>query len=134
MQRIFDKVIPIGQLNPVLFDRNKRRLDITFSVQRVQDTIADAEVFCLDHDANIPRTGNIKLFSTASGGESVVALIVNGELIEHELTRETGKFTEHSYHIVGSPVFAPTPGVDKLLLETGDFILLETGDKILLEV
>jgi len=61
-----------------------------------------------------------------------VALIVNGELLSHELVKEIGSFTEHSYHIVGSPVFAPAADA-RMLMETGDFMLMETGDKMLLE-
>jgi len=129
--RVFDVVTELGALDPVLFDRNKRRVDISFNVQRVQDTITDADIYILDHESTVPRTGDIKLL--VAGLDSFTALIVNGNLIANELVRQNGKETEHAYRLVGSLLFAPTPGVDKMLLETGDFMLLETGDKMLLE-
>ncbi len=119
----------------MLIDRQKRRLEISFNVQRVQPSIKDAENYINDHEETIPRTGDIKLLAMPSmaGPPGVVALVVNGSLLSQELVRQIGSFTEHSYQIVGSPLFAPTPGSDFLLLQTGDFLLLETGDKILLE-
>lgn len=122
-------------ISPLLLDRNKRKVDITFSVQRVQDSINEAEDFCLIHEATIPRTGDIKLITSDPGAsaEAIIALVVNGALVSFELVRQIGSFTEHSYHISGAPIFSPTPGVDKMLMETGDFMLMETSDKMLLE-
>jgi len=134
MVRVFDVFIPIGATNPVLFDRNKRRVEIAFTVKRVQSTIADAENYCLEHDETIPRTGDIKLYAVQVGfSPSVVALVVNGELLTHELIKEIGKLTEHQYRIVGSPVFAPTPEVDVLVTEGGDHLVTEGGDRISVE-
>lgn len=126
----------LNALGPALLDRNKRRCDISFTVSRVHDTIKDAEDYIADHEFTVPRTGDVKLIASATGilPSTPVALIVNGVVLSMALTRQIGKFTEHSYNITGSPIFAPTPEVDRMLLETGDFILLETGDKILLEV
>ena len=132
IQRIFDVVVALGEVSPVLYDRNKRKADITFSVQRVQDSIKDAEDFCLIHEATVPRTGDVKLITTASIDNASSALVVNGELLSHELVRQIGSFTEHSYHIIGSLLFAPDVGA-RMLMETGDFMLIETGDKMLLE-
>ncbi len=135
MHRIFDVVIPIGTVSPVLYDRNKRKVEISFTVQRVHESIKDAEIYIYTHESTVPRSGDVKLFAMAYGSPSpiVAALIVNGALLSHELVRQIGSFTEHEYRIVGSVIFAPTPEADKMLLETEDFILLETGDKILLE-
>ncbi len=121
--------------SPVLIDRNKKRAEISFNVQRTHDSIKDAENYINDHEETIPRTGDIKLLAMPSIAlpTGVVALVVNGALLSQELVRQIGSFTEHSYQIAGSPIFAPTPGADFMLLETGDFLLLETGDKILLE-
>ncbi len=133
--RIFDVVIPIGEISPVLYDRNKRRADISFNVQRVHDSIKDAENYINVHEETVPRTGDIKLYVSVYGitSSTPIALVVNGALLSQELVREIGAFSEHHYEITGSLLFAPTPDVDRMLLETGDFILLETGDKILLE-
>lgn len=131
MHRYFDVVVALQTLNPVLMDRNKRRVEISFNIPRVHDTIADAEVFCLDHDANIPRTGDVKLITM--GTEAVIALIVNGALVSHELARQIGKFTEHAYRITGSPIFAPTPGEQAIATEDGSLITTEDGSPILVE-
>ena len=135
MQRYFDVVIPIAALDPVLLDRNKRRADISFTVQRVHATIKDAEIFCADHDATIPRTGDIKLISMPEvfTSTTIIALIVNGALLSHELVKQIGKFTEHAYRIAGSPIFAPTPGGDHITTEDGDRITTETGDTLVVE-
>lgn len=121
----------LGNLSPVLFDRAKRRVDISFRVQRVHSTITDADVFCLDHELTVPRDGDIKLIT--SGTETVIALIVNGSLVQHELTRQIGKFTEHAYTVIGSPIFAPTPGEDHIITEDGDRITTEDGDALIVE-
>ncbi len=133
--RIFDVVIPIGEVSPVLYDRNKRRADISFNVQRVHASIKDAENYINVHEETVPRTGDIKLYVSVYGitSSTPVALVVNGSLLSQELVRQIGAFTEHAYNITGSLLFTVIPGTDKLLLETGDFLLLETGDKILLE-
>lgn len=131
IQRIFDVVVELGALNPVLFDRNKRKVDITFSVQRVQDTITNADIFILDHESTVPRIGDVKLL--VSGTDSVTALVVNGKLISNELVTQNGKQTEHSYHIIGSLLFAPTPGEDNLVTEGGDRITTEGGDELVVE-
>lgn len=134
IQRIFDVVVELGALDPVLFDRGKRKVDITFSVQRVQDTIKDADIYILDHETTVPRTGDIKLIGTVGLLPSaVVALIVNGKLISNELVKQNGKETEHAYHITGSLLFAPTPGTDHLVTEGGDRITTETGDTLVVE-
>jgi len=83
IQRIFDVVVELGTLNPVLFDRNKRKVDITFNVQRVQPTITDAEDFCLIHEAMVPRTGDIKLIPSIGIDLSPAA----NALIAHNSTR-----------------------------------------------
>lgn len=136
MQRIFEVVIPLSTLDPVLMDRNKRRVDISFTVQRIHATIKAAEEYISDHDALIPRTGDVKLISEGTlFGSSITALIVNGALAQHELIRQIGKFTEHAYRITGSPIFAPGPPSepDHLVTESGDRITTETGDEITVE-
>ena len=129
--RYFDIVIPIAELDPVLLDRNKRRVDISFSVERVHDSIKAAEEYINDHDTLIPRTGDIKLITM--GTETVISLVINGALLSHELVRQIGKFTEHAYRISGSTQFAPTPGADHLVTEGGDTITTEGGDKLVVE-
>lgn len=135
MQRVADMVIELGELNPTPLDRNKRKADISFTIDRIHATIGDAEAYILDHDSTVPRTGDVKLIVSVYGivATTPYALIVNGAVISHELAVQYGKFTRHNYHIMGAPLFSVTPGTDRILLETGDFILLETGDKILLE-
>ncbi len=134
--RIFDVVIPIGEVSPVLYDRNKRRADISFNVQRVHASIKDAENYINVHEATVPRTGDIKLWVSVYGivSSTPVALVVNGSLLSQELVKEIGSFTEHHYEITGSLLFAPTPGETFLVTEDGDFITTEDGDKILVEV
>src|SRR5258707_4768259 len=89
IQRIFDVVVALGEVSPVLYDRNKRKVDATFSVQRVQDSIHDAEEFCLIHEATVPRFGDIKLIVSTGGFVSASqALVINGELLSHELARQ----------------------------------------------
>lgn len=134
IQRICDVVVELGAIDPVVMDRNKRRADISFNVRRVQSTIKGAEEYLLDHDATIPRTGDVKLIVSGFGFSGVgSALIINGALISHELVRQIGKFTEHSYQILGAPLFAPTPGTDHITTEDGDTITTEDGDKLILE-
>jgi len=132
MERVFDVVVPLGATDPVLFDRNKRKADITFNVQRVQATIKDAENFCNVHEATVPRTGDIKLIVDPMTSGSAFALLINAELISHELTKQIGKFTEHAYHITGAGMFTEVK-TDFMATEDGFHVLTETSDKILME-
>jgi len=131
ISRIFDVVVELAALDPVAFDRGKRRVEITFSIQRVQSTITDADIFILDHESTVPRTGDVKLL--VSGTDSLTALIVNGSLVSNELIEQNGKETEHAYRIVGSLLFAPTPGEDHIVTEGGDRITTEGGDALVVE-
>lgn len=134
--RICDLVIPLGELNPVPMDRNKRRADISFSVSRVHATIKAAEEYILDHDATIPRTGDAKLV-VGDGSittEAPYALIINGALVTHELTSYIGKKTEHAYTIIGSLLFSVIPDEPyAIATEDGSFITTEDGSPILVE-
>ena len=136
IQRILDVVTVLGELSPQPLDRNKRRVEISFSVGRVHESIKAAEQYINEHEATIPRTGDVKLLSDDYGILSptvVVALIVNGNLLSHELTTYIGKYTVHTYRIVGSLIFAPTPEADHITTEAGDRITTETGDTLVVE-
>ena len=134
--RICDVVIPLGELNPVPMDRNKRRADVSFSVARIHDTIKAAEEYILDHDATIPRTGDAKLIVSVYGitTSNPYALIINGALVSHELVQQIGKFTLHAYTLQGAPLFPVVPDepthittedVDRITTETGDTLVIE---------
>lgn len=133
--RYFDVVIPLGELDPVPLDRNKRRANVSFNVSRVHASIKDSETYILDHDTTVPRTGDAKLIVSVEGITTNIpyALIINGALVSWELVSYIGSKTEHAYTITGAPLFSVDPGVDRMLLETGDFMLMETGDKMLLD-
>lgn len=129
VDRIYDVVPALQQIDPVFMDRELRKFDIAFSVTRVHESIDAAEQYIQNHDAAVPDTGLIT-FTTVSG---LLWTLTNGALLYDNLTKETGATTIHQYNIVGGQPFAPAPVAGFMLVESGDHMLLETGDKMLLE-
>ena|SRR5215831_3467626 len=107
VDRIFDVVVPINDVSPVLFDRITSKSDITFSVYRTFDNINDSEDFLLELEENLPRTGNIQFTS----GSGLIRYIPNGSIVDYSLVKETGATMLHTYHIIGGPTgtSAPSP-------------------------
>ncbi len=95
----------MGDVTPTLFDRGTRRLDLSFTIQRVHASIKASELFIGNHQNEVPRTGAIKLTSSSSG----TIFILNGFLTDIQLVQEIGATTSHSYQIVGG-VFDTHPG------------------------
>jgi hypothetical protein len=126
VQRVFDVVVALGELNPVLFDRGVRRTIVDFQVARIHASLEAAEFYILDHDALIPSSGLVQF--TASNGS--IRNLLNATLFSHQRIGIFGKATLHSYHIEGGHFVS---AAFYILTETGDHILLETAGKIEME-
>jgi len=87
----------LGDVPPTLFDRGTRRLDLSFTIQRVHASIKASESFIGNHPNQVPQSGAIKL--TTSGSEAI--FILNGFVTDIQLIQEIGATTAHSYQIVG---------------------------------
>jgi len=125
VQRIFDLVVPLGELNPVPFERSVRRTTFDFQISRIHDTISAAEEFIFDHDADVPSSGAVKFTSSDGLG---IRYLINARLITHSLIKYIGKTTTHSYHIEGGRLW-PAPAY-YILTEDEFYILTEDGFKI----
>lgn len=97
MDRVFDVVIPIAELNPELFDRVCRKLTFTFTVQRTHDDAETSELFILDLDSDLPSSGTVKLTPTSSAS---FRYIPNGFVINHQ-SQQNGATSITTYTIVG---------------------------------
>jgi len=97
--RLFDFVVPVGDVDSVMFDRVCTTFDAFFMVQRSHATIALSEAFILQLDSNIPTSGIITFTTTGPG--AFTRTIPNGYLVDHELIQEMGATTFHQYHISG---------------------------------
>src|SRR5258707_748 len=97
MDRVFDVVIPIAELNPELFDRVCRKLTFTFTVQRTHADAETSELFILDLDADIPSSGTVKLTPTSSAS---FRYIPNGFVVNHQ-SQQNGATSITTYTIVG---------------------------------
>jgi len=100
----------LGDVPPTLFDRGTRRLDLSFTVQRVHTSIKASELFIGNHPNQVPQSGAIKL--TTTGSETI--FILNGFVTDIQLVQEIGATTGHSYRIVGG-VFDVHPGRPRTL-------------------
>jgi hypothetical protein len=128
--RLIDIVFPIGALNPLTFDRTTRESTLDFMVSRVHDSPEDAELYIAAHDAAIPSSGPVQV--TTSDGE--IRYLMEAKLITHQLIRQIGKTTFHSYHIEGGQIsLTDAPAAFFILTEDGFYILTEDGFKIELE-
>jgi len=103
--RLFDFVVPIGDVDCLLLDRVITTTDATFIVKRTHASKTDSEAFILQLDANIPTSGTV-IFTT-TGPSPGTRLIPNGFVLDHSLLEEDGATTYHQYHIAGGPPVAP---------------------------
>jgi len=105
MDRVFDVVIPVDQLDPTLFDRVCRKVTFTFQVQVAHGNADNSEQFILDLDGNLPSTGTVKLTPTNS---TSYRYIPNGVVTGHQ-TQQIGATTQTTYTIVGGQPTATAP-------------------------
>ena len=102
--RLFDVVVPLGDLDVTLFDRVNTTCDLTFTVARTFDDQETAETFLLQLDSNLPSSGTVTF--TTTGPTPVTRTIPNGYVVDHSLVQEQGATTFHQYHIIGGPPVA----------------------------
>lgn len=103
--RLFEFVVPVGNVDALLFDRVNSKTDFTFTVARTHSDTATSEAFILQLDNALPVSGAVTL--TTTGPTPATRVIENGYLVDHELIAETGATTLHQYHIIGGPPVAP---------------------------
>ncbi len=127
--RSIEVVQGLGAVNPTLYDRGTRTIDLSFTVTRNHGTIESADVFIAKHERSIPQSGPVKL-ETMSGS---VAYVTNGVLVDFQLINQIGSTTSHSYHITGGLFITIPQEFSYILTEGSDFILTELGDRILIE-
>ena len=105
MDRIFDIVIPLAELNPELFDRTCRKITFTFTVKATHANAAAAEQFIMDLDSNLPSSGTVKLTPT---GSTSYRYIPNGRVVNHQ-SEYVGATTTTVYTIVGGQPTSTAP-------------------------
>jgi hypothetical protein len=105
VERKADVFLPLAQANPKALDRFGRLATYAFQVERAHDSIDDAEEFILDHDSDVPSSGDITLTTEAASPASLV--IPNGKLLRHASALLEGKHTVHSYTIAGGQPPSP---------------------------
>ncbi len=96
LDRVFDIVVPIAELNPELFDRVCRKSTFTFTVQIAHDSAAVAELFVLDLDSSLPSTGTVTVTAT----DGTTRTIPNGFVLNHQ-SQLNGATSSTTYTIVG---------------------------------
>lgn len=119
VQRIFDIVVPLQTLDPVLYDRGVRKTVVDFQVFRVHDSIAAAEIYIIDHDLLVPDSGQVQFSAT----DGTIRYMFNAALFTHQRIGVIGETTLHQYHIEGG----------RILGVSGFFVLTEPGDYVLEE-
>lgn len=99
--RLFDFVIPVGDVDSILFDRINTTCDFAFTVKRTFSNKATAEKFIVQLDSILPISGTVTI--TTSGPSAAIRVIPNAFIIEHALVDETGSTLFHQYRITGGP-------------------------------
>src|SRR5258707_9571945 len=103
--RLFDFVVPIGDVASTFFDRITSTTDITFIVKRTFGSVRTAEKFILQLDTLLPTSGAMTF--TTTGPSPGTRVIPNGFVLDHSLIQEQGATTFHQYHVTGGPPVAP---------------------------
>ena len=108
VDRLFDVVIPIDAVSPVLFDRLGTKFEFTFTVKVAHSSLAVSEAFLLGLEFALPRTGEIKFI----GIDGTTLHLPSGRVINHQLVSYVGATTFNSYHIIGSGNISEFGGAD----------------------
>jgi len=103
--RLFEFIIPIGDVDSTLLDRINTTFDATFTVKRTHSSVHNAEKFILQLDSNIPISGTITFETTGPG--AFTRVIPRGFVIDHALLQENGATTFHQYHVIGGAPVIP---------------------------
>ncbi len=103
--RLWDWVVPIGEVDCLLLDRITSKTDLTFTVKRTHASKPISEQFILQLDTNLPTTGTVTI--TTTGPTPDTRIVGGGFIVDHELLLEDGATTYHQYHVIGGPPVAP---------------------------
>ncbi len=103
--RLFEFVVPIGDVDCQLFDRVNSKTDLTVTIKRVWASKNVSDAFILQLDENLPTSGTVTL--TTTGPTPDTRVIETGYVTDHSLIEQDGATTIHQYHIVGGPPVAP---------------------------
>ncbi len=99
--RLFEFVVPIGDIASTMIDRFNTTIDLLFTVKRTFNDVRTAEKFILQLDTLIPESGTINF--TTTGPSGFTRQIPNGYVVDHSLVMESGASAWHQYHIIGGP-------------------------------
>src|SRR3954466_2428373 len=80
--RVYDVVIPLRDVAPVPIDRINRTTELSFTIKRTFNSLADCEKFILTLDGNVPETGDVTI--TTSDPSPVTVTIPNSAVLSHE--------------------------------------------------
>lgn len=103
--RLYDFVVPVGDVAAILFDRVNATCDFMFTVKRTFPGKATAEKFILQQDTLLPVSGTVTI--TTTGPSPATRTIPNGFIVDHALVEENGATTIHQYHIIGGAPVTP---------------------------
>jgi hypothetical protein len=101
LDRLFDFVVPIGDVDSTLLDRVNSTLDASFTVKRTFSDVRAAEKFILQLDATLPVSGTVTFTTTGTG--AFTRTIPDGFIVDHALLLENGATCFHQYHLIGGP-------------------------------
>lgn len=103
--RLYDFAVPVGDADPIMFDRVNMTLDVLFTVKRTFANKPTAEKFILQLDTILPTSGTVTFETTGPG--AFTRVIPQGFILDHFLIGEYGATTFHQYHIVGGQPVSP---------------------------
>ncbi len=92
-----------------LVDRANQRMQHSFNIKRTHADAASAEIYMLDHPADVPAQGVLKFEFTFPDGTKAYRWIV-AAAIEAMTVSYSGCLTHHSYTIIGSELLKVDPG------------------------
>jgi len=105
IDRGFDVVVPLAELNAIPLDRVYRKLTFTFQVQRTHTNAGAAELFILDLDSSLPSSGTVTITPTGNGS---VRYVPNGAVTTHN-SQQNGSTTTTQYTLIGGQPTATAP-------------------------
>ena len=91
----------------VFIDRGNRIFRVKFATTRLFATPAEAEMYCLDYDADMPRAGTLIMEETGGPEGTETTLHLTDALLDPPSRRCAGRTALLDYTGTGSEIVAP---------------------------
>ena len=132
-RQVVDEVAFFRAVTTTFFARGGRRADFGFSVTRIFDSAAEAEVFALTHYDDLPDSGVLRCTCDAGGADLATVLLDGAVLASTEVVEARGAAVVVRYAFQGSAWetdFTPVPDPDPTMTRRANVAIADGADSV----